>query len=139
MDMKQAKVRRGTVAYLRDHQQVPFLNLAHFRDEKEIKTIPYYWRDKEGKMSHLWHMDSLPRNTKVTCYHRQRGMKYSMWTVTDPESEAIGKIFIVGFRFDDREEDEEEQTFRYTNVSPFIRHSLLSDKHLKPKKVQPAL
>jgi hypothetical protein len=62
-----------------------------------------------------------------------------MWVVTDPESEAIGKIFIVGFRFDDREEDEEEQTFRYTNVSPFIRHSLLSDKHLNPKKNQPAL
>jgi hypothetical protein len=137
--MKQSKVRDGTIAYLKDDTYLPFINLNRFKSTEEVKGIPHYWRSNDGKMSHLWHTDNLKRNTKVTCFHRERGMKHTFWLVTDPESDAYGKIFVVGFRFDDREESEEDFTFKYTNISPFVKHSLLSERYLKPKKVQPAL
>tara|TARA_R100000426_G_scaffold32219_1_gene26451 strand:+ start:1060 stop:1479 length:420 start_codon:yes stop_codon:yes gene_type:complete len=136
--MKQAKVRKGTVAFLKDDLHLPFINLANskFNTMKDVYTIPHYWRDRDGKMSHLWHLDYLPRNTKVTCTHRERGMKHTFWAVTDPESDSIGKVFVVGFRFDDRFEMEDELSFQYENISPFVKYSLLSEKYLTKKQAK---
>tara|TARA_Y100001972_G_C7578751_1_gene290338 strand:- start:53 stop:454 length:402 start_codon:yes stop_codon:yes gene_type:complete len=131
--MRHAKVRKGTVAFLKDDLHLPFINLNLFKEMKDVYTVPHYWRDSEGKMSHLWHLDLLSRNTKVTCMHRERGMKHTFWAVTDPESDSIGKVFVVGFRFDDRINCDEEMTFDYSNISPFVKHSLLSEKCLTKK------
>ncbi len=134
--MRQAKVNKGTVAFLRDDLHLPFINLSKFKTMKDVYTIPHYWRDSDGKMSHLWHIDMLQRNTKITCMHRERGMKHTFWAVTDPESESIGKVFVVGFRFDDRIENELDMSFQYENISPFVKYSLLSEKYLTKKKAK---
>ena len=68
--------------------------------------------------------------------HRQRGMKHTFWAVTDPESELVGKVFIVGFRFDDRLELQDEMSFQYENISPFVKYSLLSEKYLTKKQAK---
>ena len=135
--MRQAKVRKGTIAFLKDDLYLPFINLGRFSKMKDVYTIPHYWRDNDGKMSHLWHLDLLQRNTKITCMHRERGMKHTFWAVTDPESESIGKVFVVGFRFDDRiENSTDDMTFEYENISPFVKYSLLSEKYLTKKQAK---
>jgi hypothetical protein len=69
--------------------------------------------------------------------HRERGMKHTFWAVTDPESESIGKVFVVGFRFDDRiENSTDDMTFEYENISPFVKYSLLSEKYLTKKQAK---
>ena len=128
--MRQAKVKNGTVGFLREDADLPFINLHLFETMKEVYTIPHYWRDRDGRMSHLWHLDSVPKNTKVTCQFKQRGMKHTFWCVTDPESDLVGKVFIVGFRFNDRIEDEKEFSTTYENSSPLVKYSLFAEKFL---------
>ena len=54
-------------------------------------------------------------------------LKHTFWVVTDPESELVGKMFIVGHTFKDRKEDEFEK-FEYSNISPTLKYSILSEK-----------
>ena len=59
--------------------------------------------------------------------HRERGMKHTFWIITDPESELVGKMFIIGHTFKDRREVEDER-FEYSNVSPTLKYSILAEK-----------
>ena len=45
-------------------------------------------------------------------------------------------MFVVGFRFDDRIEMEDEMSFQYENISPFVKYSLLSEKYLTKKQAK---
>ena len=127
--MKQAKVRRHTVGFFRNDAEVPFINLEMFETITAATSIPHYWRDSDGKVSQFWHSGVIPKGTGVVCTHRERGMKHTFWTVTDPESELIGKVFIVGHTFKDRKEDEFEK-FEYSNISPTLKYSILAEKPL---------
>ena len=89
-------------------------------------SIPHYWRDSEGKVSQFWHNGVIPKGTGVVCTHRERGMKHTFWTVTDPESELIGRC-LLDMRFKDRKEDEFEK-FEYSNISPTLKYSILAEK-----------
>ena len=57
------------------------------RQSQQATSIPHYWRDRDGKVSQFWHSGVIPKGTGVVCQHRERGMKHTFWTVTDPESE----------------------------------------------------
>ena len=127
--MKQAKVRRHTVGFFRNDAEVPFINLEKFETITAATSIPHYWRDDDGKVSQYWHSGVIPKGTGVVCAHRERGMKHTFWTVTDPESELVGKVFIVGHTFKDRKEIEDER-FEYSNISPTLKYSILSEKPL---------
>ena len=127
--MKQAKVRRHTAGFFRNDAEVPFINLEKFETITAATSIPHYWRDDEGNVSQYWHSGVIPKGTGVVCTHRERGMKHTFWTVTDPESELIGKVFIVGHTFKDRKEIEDER-FEYSNISPTLKYSILSEKPL---------
>lgn len=125
--MKQSKVRNRTVGFFRREVDVPFINLEMFSTIDEATSIPHYWRDKQGRVSQFWHAGVIPKGTGVTCKHRERGMKHTFWVVTDPESELVGKMFIVGHTFKDRRETEDDR-FEFSNESPSLKYSILSEK-----------
>jgi len=125
--MKRAKVRRRTVGFFRHDADVPFINLSMFETIKDATGIPHYWRDSDGDVSQFWHAGTIPKGTGVMCAHRERGMKHTFWTVTDPESELVGKMFIIGHTFKDRREVADER-FEYSNISPTLKYSILSEK-----------
>tara|TARA_Y100001937_G_C6945474_1_gene252285 strand:+ start:167 stop:556 length:390 start_codon:yes stop_codon:yes gene_type:complete len=127
--MKQAKVRKHTIGFFRNDTQVPFINLEMFDTIKAATGIPHYWRDCDGNVSQFWHSGVIPKGTGVVCKHRERGMKHTFWVVSDPESELIGKMFIVGHTFKDRTETEDD-TFEYSNISPTLKYSILAEKPL---------
>jgi len=54
-------------------------------------------------------------------------MKHTFWTVSDPESELVGKMFVIGHTFRDRKETDDEK-FEYSNISPTLKYSILSEK-----------
>ena len=128
--MKHAKVRNRTVGFFRRDAEAPFINLEMFKTIEEATGIPHYWRDENGKVSQFWHSGVIPKGTGVMCKHRQRGMKHTFWVVTDPESDLVGKMFIIGHLFRDRIEDSEEMTDKYRNASPMLKHSILAEKPL---------
>ena len=125
--MKRAKVRRHTVGFFRQDAEVPFINLSMFETVKAATGIPHYWRDADGNISQFWHAGVIPKGTGVMCAHNERGMKHTFWTVTDPESELVGKMFVIGYTFRDRREVEDER-FEYSNISPTLKYSILSEK-----------
>ena len=127
--MKQAKVKRHTVGFFRKDAEVPFINLEMFETITAATSIPHYWRDGDGNVSQFWHAGVIPKGTGVSCTHRERGMKHTFWTVTDPESDLIGKVFVIGHTFKDRTEEEFEK-FEYSNISPALKYSILSEKPL---------
>ena len=127
--MKQAKVRKHTVGFFRNDAEVPFINLEMFETIKDATGIPHYWRDRNGNVSQFWHSGVIPKGTGVVCQHRERGMKHTYWTVTDPESDLIGKMFIIGHTFKDRIETADER-FEYSNISPTLKYSILAEKPL---------
>jgi len=127
--MKQAKVRNKTYGWFRRDAEVPFINLEKFSTISDATSIPHYWRDKDGRLSQFWHAGHIPKNTGVMCIHRERGMKHTYWSVVDPESDLVGKIFIVGHTFKDRFENDDED-YEYSNVSPSLKYSILSEKPL---------
>ena len=127
--MKQAKVRRHTVGFFKRDAEVPFINLSMFDTIKDATGIPHYWRDADGNVSQFWHAGVIPKGTGVVCAHRERGMKHTFWVVTDPESDLVGKMFIVGHTFKDRKENEFEK-FEYSNISPTLKYSILAEKPL---------
>ena len=127
--MKQAKVRNRTVGFFRADAEVPFINLEMFETIKDATGIPHYWRDRDGSVSQFWHGGVIPKGTGVMCKHRERGMKHTFWVVTDPESDLVGKMFIVGHTFKDRVETEDEK-FEYSNISPTLKYSILAEKPL---------
>jgi hypothetical protein len=127
--MKQSKVRRGTVGFFRQDAEVPFINLSKFETITAATSIPHYWRDKEGSVSQFWHSGTIPKGTGVMCAHRERGMKHTFWLVTDPESDLIGKVFIIGHTFKDRTEHEFDK-FEYSNISPTLKYSILAENPL---------
>ena len=103
------------------------INLNMFETIKDATGIPHYWRDSDGNVSQFWHAGTIPKGTGVMCAHRERGMKHTFWTVTDPESDLVGKMFIIGHTFKDRREIEDER-FEYSNISPTLKYSILSEK-----------
>ena len=125
--MKRAKVRRHTVGFFRQDAEAPFINLSMFETVKAATGIPHYWRDADGNISQFWHAGVIPKGTGVMCAHNERGMKHTFWTVTDPESELVGKMFVIGYTFKDRREVEDER-FEYSNISPTLKYSILSEK-----------
>ena len=127
--MKQSKVRKHTVGFFRNDAEVPFINLEKFKTIEDATGIPHYWRDRDGNVSQFWHSGVIPRGTGVVCKHRERGMKHTFWVVADPESELVGKIFVIGHTFKDRVETEDER-FEYSNISPTLKYSILSEKPL---------
>ena len=127
--MKQAKVRKHTVGFFRNDAKVPFINLEMFDTISEATGIPHYWRDRDGNVSQFWHSGVIPKGTGVVCQHRERGMKHTFWTVSDPESELVGKMFVIGHTFKDRVETEDER-FEYSNISPTLKYSILAEKPL---------
>ena len=127
--MKQAKVRKHTVGFFRNDAEAPFINLEMFETIKQATGIPHYWRDRDGNVSQFWHSGVIPKGTGVVCRHRERGMKHTYWTVSDPESELIGKMFIFGLTFKDRIETADER-FEYSNISPTLKYSILAEKPL---------
>ena len=98
-----------------------------FETVKAATGIPHYWRDADGNISQFWHAGVIPKGTGVMCAHNERGMKHTFWTVTDPESELVGKMFVIGYTFKDRREVEDER-FEYSNISPTLKYSILSEK-----------
>jgi len=127
--MKRAKVRKHTVGFFRNDAEVPFINLDMFETIKDATGIPHYWRDHDGNVSQFWHAGVIPKGTGVVCRHRERGMKHTFWTVSDPESELVGKMFIIGHTFKDRIEIEDER-FEFSNISPTLKYSILAEKPL---------
>ncbi len=127
--MKQAKVRNRMSGWFRNDAEVPFINLEMFETVEQATGIPHYWRDSDGNVSQFWHTGVIPKGTGVTCKHRERGMKHTFWIVTDPESELVGKMFVIGHTFKDRKEDEFEK-FEYSNISPTLKYSILAEKPL---------
>ena len=127
--MKRAKVRKHTVGFFRSDAEVPFISLEMFDTIKDATGIPHYWRDRDGNVSQFWHSGVIPKGTGVVCRHRERGMKHTYWTVSDPESELVGKMFIIGHTFKDRIETADER-FEYSNISPTLKYSILAEKPL---------
>ena len=125
--VKRAKVRNRTVGFFRHDAEVPFINLNKFATIADAVGIPHYWRDRDGNVSQFWHSGTIPKGTGVMCQHRERGMKHTFWVVTDPESELVGKMFIIGHTFKDRKETEDER-FEYSNISPTLKYSILAEK-----------
>ena len=124
--VKRAKVRNRTVGFFRHDAEVPFINLNKFATIADAVGIPHYWRDRDGNVSQFWHSGIIPKGTGVMCQHRERGMKHTFWVVTDPESELVGKMFIIGHTFKDRKETEDER-FEYSNISPTLKYSFLAE------------
>ena len=125
--MKRAKVRNNTVGFFRHDAEVPVINLEMVVTFKHATGIPHFWRDRAGNVSQFWHAGVVPKGTGVMCAHRERGMKHTFWIITDPESELVGKMFIIGHTFKDRREVEDER-FEYSNVSPTLKYSILAEK-----------
>ncbi len=128
--MNQAKVKRGVVGFFKKDTMAPFVSLEEFTTITEATGIPHYWRDHNGCVSQFWHAAEIPKNTAAMCMRRERGMKHTFWLITDPESDLVGKIFVIGHTFKDRIENEDEMTFEYLNVSPTLKHSILAEKPL---------
>ena len=93
--MKQAKVRRHTVGFFEHDAEVPFINLSMFETIEDATGIPHYWRDADGKYRSSGMLASY-RRVRALCVPIATGMKHTFWVVTDPESELVGKMFIVG-------------------------------------------
>jgi hypothetical protein len=129
LSMKRAKVKKHTVGFFREDAEAPFINLEKFETVTAATSIPHYWRDADGSVSQFWHAGIISKGTGVVCIHRERGMKHTFWTVADPESDLVGKIFIVGHTFKDRKEYEFDK-FEYSNISPTLKYSILAEKPL---------
>ena len=125
--MNRRKVKNNTVGFFRQDTEVPFVNLEMFDTVDDAMSIPHYWRDRDGNLSQFWHSGTIPKGTGVMCRRREFGMKHTFWVVTDPESELVGKVFVVGFVFKDRKETSDE-CFEYSNISPAVKYSVLSEK-----------